>query len=243
MYGAATSAACRNIVVHDSRGELVSHGLTRVTGPFATPEDAWQCAGGFIGAVDAIDAPIEVIGNFVIPPLDSAPSRKLPDPALRFRCAAHPCRAGRCCALHCPPRPGRGVVAQAITRFVPLRPLLGGHPWPDHDELVRRFAAYGDSHGTWQSGDMPRAASRGSLKPRSARRRSCPAPPRCPLGATGGEQFARFLRRRAGQGGGGEDCQADREHPAAAEDVGQKAANDEQPTERQGVRRRRRARA
>jgi hypothetical protein len=75
VYGAATSAACRNIVVHDSRGELVSHGLTRVTGPFATPEDAWQCAGGFIGAVDAIDAPIEVIGNFVIPPLDSAPSR------------------------------------------------------------------------------------------------------------------------------------------------------------------------
>ncbi|MBA2550605.1 MAG: hypothetical protein H0V13_06015 [Nocardioidaceae bacterium] len=65
----------QNIVVHDSRGELVSHGLTRVTGPFATPEDAWQCAGGFIGAVDAIDAPIEVIGNFVIPPLDSAPSR------------------------------------------------------------------------------------------------------------------------------------------------------------------------
>ena len=38
---------------------------------------------------------------------------------------------------------------EAVTRLVPLRPLLAGRPWPDRDELVRRFAAYGASHGAW----------------------------------------------------------------------------------------------
>ena len=34
---------------------------------------------------------------------------------------------------------------------MPLRSLLAGGPWPNHDELVRRFAAYGDSHGAWDN--------------------------------------------------------------------------------------------
>jgi hypothetical protein len=38
---------------------------------------------------------------------------------------------------------------EAVTRLVPLRPLLADGPWPDRNELVRRFAAYGSSHGAW----------------------------------------------------------------------------------------------
>lgn len=38
----------------------------------------------------------------------------------------------------------------AATRLVPLPALLAARrPWPDRAELVRRFAAYGTSHGGW----------------------------------------------------------------------------------------------
>jgi len=66
--------------------------------------------------------------------------------------------------------------AEAITRFVPLRALLSVRPWPEHDELVRRFVAHGEGHGTgsritgsaatpiWWQTDTPRVAFRGSSK-------------------------------------------------------------------------------
>ncbi|MEJ7629029.1 MAG: hypothetical protein WKF54_05500 [Nocardioidaceae bacterium] len=126
--------------------------MTRVTGPFATPEDAWRCASGFVGASDAIGAPIEVIGDFLIPPLGSAPSRNFQTLHFDFGVPlvpVAPADVALFTALHVPVAASS---AQAVTRFVPLCPLLGGHPWPDHDELVRRFAAYGDSHGTWRAG-------------------------------------------------------------------------------------------
>jgi hypothetical protein len=37
----------------------------------------------------------------------------------------------------------------AATRLVPLRSLLSARAWPDRSELVRRFAAYGSTHGAW----------------------------------------------------------------------------------------------
>jgi hypothetical protein len=39
--------------------------------------------------------------------------------------------------------------AEAFTRLVDLRKLLAQRPWPDGDTLVRRFIAYGESHGAW----------------------------------------------------------------------------------------------
>jgi len=62
-----------NVPASDGCAELANQGFTWVIGQFATPEEAWQCASEFIGTEDAIDAPIEVIGNFVIPPLDGSP--------------------------------------------------------------------------------------------------------------------------------------------------------------------------
>jgi hypothetical protein len=37
----------------------------------------------------------------------------------------------------------------AATRLVPLRALLQERSWPPADELLRRFASYGRSHGAW----------------------------------------------------------------------------------------------
>ncbi|MGI8678394.1 MAG: hypothetical protein ACR2LX_06875 [Jatrophihabitans sp.] len=65
----------QNLVVGGRQGELVGPGVARVSGPFASPKDAWRCARGFLGVDDAIDAPIEPIGEFVIPPPDGPPSR------------------------------------------------------------------------------------------------------------------------------------------------------------------------
>ena len=140
-----------NVLVNDDRAELASQGFTRVTGHFATPKDAWQCTSEFIGTDDVIDAPIEVIGNFVIPPLDGTPSRDFQTLHFDFGVPLAPVATAdvaRWTALHVP---AWASSAHAFTRFVPLRPLLGGHPWPDHDELVRRFVAYGHNHGTWQA--------------------------------------------------------------------------------------------
>jgi hypothetical protein len=142
----------QNVVAHEGVGGLAMEGMTRVTGPFATPEDAWRYARRFVGVDDAIDAPMEVIGSFVIPPLNSPPSRDFQTLHFDFGVPlgpVTPADVARFTALHVPAAVSS---AQAITRFVPLRPLLRAHPWPGHDELVRRFAAYGESHGTWQAG-------------------------------------------------------------------------------------------
>jgi hypothetical protein len=57
-----------------------------------------------------------------------------------------PAAVARFTALHI----AAGMAAStAATRLVPLRPLLEGRAWPNLAELVRRFAAYGRSHGAW----------------------------------------------------------------------------------------------
>jgi hypothetical protein len=141
----------RSVAVDDGRGELARHGLVCATGPFATPEDAWRCAHELVGLDGAIAAPIEVIGNFVIPPADGVPSRNFQTLHFDFGVPLVPAMSAdvaRYTALHVPVA---ATSMQAITRFVPLAALLRGHPWPHHDELVRRFTAYGNSHGTWEA--------------------------------------------------------------------------------------------
>lgn len=139
-------------VLNDGRDALTRHRIRQVAGTFATPEEAWAYAHGMVGADDTIDAPIEVIGDFVIPPPAGLPSRDFQTLHFDFGVplsAVEPTDVARFTALHVPASVGS---ATAMTRFVPLRALLGGHPWPDRNVLVRRFAAYGESHGTWKSG-------------------------------------------------------------------------------------------
>ena len=40
---------------------------------------------------------------------------------------------------------------RALTRLVDLEQLLAQRSWPDKEELARRFAEYGESHGAWES--------------------------------------------------------------------------------------------
>ena len=130
---------------------LASH-VIRVPGRFVTPADAWQRAGELVVDDLEIAAPIELIGSFVVPPLDGSSSRDFQTLHFDFGLPlvpVAPADVARLTALHIP---AWALSAQALTRFVPLRALLSGHAWPDLEELVRRFVAYGDTHGAWQPG-------------------------------------------------------------------------------------------
>ncbi|MGI8417013.1 MAG: hypothetical protein ACR2P2_12580 [Nakamurella sp.] len=132
-------------------GDLTSY-ITRVPGRFATPEDAWRCTDEYVAAADVVAAPIEMIGTFVVPPPAGPASRDFQTLHFDFGVPLVPFTAAdvaRLTALHVP---ASASSAQALTRFVPLRPLLSGHTWPGLEELVRRFVAYGASHGAWQPG-------------------------------------------------------------------------------------------
>jgi hypothetical protein len=127
-------------------------GPTLVPGHFATPDDAWQRAGELVAVHDEMGAPIDVIGTFVVPPPEGPPSRDFQTLHIDFGVPVVPVAPvdiARLTALHVP---ASASVPLACTRFVPLRALLSGHAWPALEELVRRFVAYGDSHGARQPG-------------------------------------------------------------------------------------------
>jgi hypothetical protein len=96
---------------------------------------------------------LEIIGDFLIPPTDGSPSRDFQTLHFDFGVPLIPAAksdVARYTALHValdsPP-------SEARTRLVPLDRLLGQRAWPRHDELLRRFAAYGESHGAWPGAD------------------------------------------------------------------------------------------
>jgi hypothetical protein len=130
-------------------GALATVGHSQGLGPFARLDEAWSAAQEVVAA--AIDAPLKIIGDFVVPPPDGPPSRDFQTLHIDFGLPLAPVVAAdvaRFTALHLP---AAGPPSDAVTRLVPLRSLLAGGPWPDRDELVRRFAAYGDSHGAWEA--------------------------------------------------------------------------------------------
>lgn len=97
--------------------------------------------------------PLEIIGDFLIPPIDGPPSRDFQTLHFDFGLPLVPAArsdVARYTALHVahdsPP-------SEARTRLVPLDRLLGWRAWPQHEELLRRFAAYGESHGAWPGAD------------------------------------------------------------------------------------------
>jgi hypothetical protein len=141
-----------NVMVSEAAGGLAGQYVTRVPGPFTTPEEAWRRAGEFVADDDALAAQIEMLGTFVVPPAGGSPSRDFQTLHFDFGVPlvpVAPADVARLTALHVPASVSS---VQAFTRFVPLGRLLGGHPWPGLDELMRRFVAYGDSHGAWLPG-------------------------------------------------------------------------------------------
>ena len=124
-------------------------GFTRIEGPFAQPGDAWIAARALVDVAEEFEFPLEVIGDFVVPPADGPPSRDFQTLHLDFGLPlvpTVPAEVARFTALHVPVG---APATKAVTRLVPLRSLLDGSSCPDGEELIRRFAAYGHSHGAW----------------------------------------------------------------------------------------------
>jgi hypothetical protein len=124
-------------------------GVIKPAGAFASPDDAWRAAREVVDAAAGREDPLTVIGDFVIPPPDGPPTRDFQTLHFDFGvplAPAAPADVARFTALHvaadAPP-------TDAVTRFVPLHALPVDARWPERDELVRRFAAYGRSHGAW----------------------------------------------------------------------------------------------
>jgi len=122
--------------VSDHRGALAAEGFARVDGHFARPQDAWSAAREVIGTAAPGEAPLAVIGDFVVPPPDGPPARNFQTLHLDFGVPLDPvvpADVARFTALHFSPgAPPSG----AVTRLVPLRSLLAGGSWPDRQ--VRR---------------------------------------------------------------------------------------------------------
>jgi len=135
----------------------------------------WRCTDEYVAASDVVAAPIEMIGTFVVPAPAGRASRDFQTLHFDFGVPLVPFAAAdvaRLTALHVPAWVSS---AQALTRFVGLRPLLSGHTCPGLGELVRRFVAYGASHGAWQPGTgFAEGSLAGFSKRRSASRRPCP---------------------------------------------------------------------
>jgi hypothetical protein len=138
----------------DAARTLAEHGYLHIRRRFAAPEDAWHLADSLISALSSPEAPhadVEVVGQFVVPPPDGPPSRDFQTLHIDFGIPLVPAAPGdvaRWTALHVP-ADRHGVTAR--TRLVPLAPLLANAPTPApaRAELLRRVAAYGESHGAW----------------------------------------------------------------------------------------------
>lgn len=94
-------------------------------------------------------AALEVVGSFVLPPPGGGESRDFQTLHFDFGLPLDPgseVDVGRFTALHVP----LGIEgASAVTRLVPLAPLLAQREWPGRAELIDRLVAYGETHGAW----------------------------------------------------------------------------------------------
>lgn len=121
-------------------------------GPFHDAAGAVAAARGVASQTvpAAPGAALEVIGEFVIPPLDAPRQRDFQTLHFDFGLPLAPGRpvdVARCTALFMSPdRPSSG----AVTRFVALDVLLSQRAWPAPEVLRDRFARYGATHGAWE---------------------------------------------------------------------------------------------
>ncbi|HEX3434249.1 MAG TPA: hypothetical protein VHT25_09345 [Solirubrobacteraceae bacterium] len=130
---------------------LMTSGVLALPGRFATAAKACDVADDVLRAVPVENdlPPLEVLGDFVIPPIDGPASRDFQTLHFDFGVPLNPLAPGdvaRYTVLHVPASTPRSA---AITRLVPLRALLGQISWDDRDVLLSRFASYGRSHGAW----------------------------------------------------------------------------------------------
>jgi hypothetical protein len=125
-------------------------GFVRMRGPFFAREDAWNAARAVLEQA-SVGPRLAVIGDFVIPPLNGPPSREFQTLHLDFGLPlvpVVPAEVARFTALYAT---ADTAPSDAVTRLVPIRALVARRRWADRDELLRRFASYGCSHGAWDN--------------------------------------------------------------------------------------------
>jgi hypothetical protein len=133
----------------DGDDTLDELGVVLKRGPFARIEDAWRAAEAVVSARVTAGEHVEVIGDFVLSAPDGPPSRDFQTLHFDFGLPlvpAAPTDVARFTALHVL---ADGPESEALTRLVPLHALLAARDWPDRDKLIRRWTAYGVSHGAW----------------------------------------------------------------------------------------------
>lgn len=137
------------VTISAAAASLTRVGFTTLAGPHLSAEEAFAAAAAVLE--DAFEdpgrPPLEVLGDFTIPPPDRPSTRGFQTLHLDFGLPVDPAAPGpvaRCTALHLP---SKGRTAGAATRLVPLARLLAQRSWPDPDELPARLVDYGRSHG------------------------------------------------------------------------------------------------
>lgn len=130
---------------------LHTFSYVRVEESFRTTQEALECASAVVTAcqVDRGLPPLEIIGEFIVPPPDGGDSRNFQTLHFDFGLPLNPKVAQDIAfytALHVP---ADIESVQAVTRLVPLDALLGQHSWPPLGELVERLGQYGRTHGAW----------------------------------------------------------------------------------------------
>jgi hypothetical protein len=134
---------------------LGKSGLAVLEGPYSTVEEAFDAASSLIAAMPADDGmpPIEISGEFLVPPPDGPPSRDFQALHFDYGLPIDPVGPGhiaRYTALHIPVEL---PVSGAVTRLIGLDALLGQRPWPDREKLLASLIAYGRTHGTRREGE------------------------------------------------------------------------------------------
>ncbi len=133
-----------------------------IDGAFGTSEEAIAGADSFVGSRCSVDRlePLMVVGNFIIPPSDGPASRDFQTLHFDFGLPLDPKVAQDVARYTALSITQRDLEVTAVTRLVPLVPLLAQRDWPERAELIERFAAYGRTHGAW---DDSRGYSEGSF--------------------------------------------------------------------------------
>jgi hypothetical protein len=135
--------------------ELLDHGFAWLRGGFPSAAAAFAEASRMLEKCCATvgHPPVEVIGDFVLPPADGHESRDFQTLHFDFGLPLDPRVAqdvARYTALYIP---GDRRKVGAVTRLVPLAALLHQRSWPSEHELLQRLAVYGTTHGAWRDED------------------------------------------------------------------------------------------
>jgi hypothetical protein len=148
--------------VEDDRATLRSSGFVRIDEGFSTAAEVFELARSMIEVGYSEDGlgPLSIIGDFVLPPVEGPKTRDFQTLHFDFGLPLDPKvdqDVSRYTALYIPV--GAPDVS-AITRLVPLGPLLQQRTWPARPELLESLVTYGRTHGAW---DDARGYVEGSL--------------------------------------------------------------------------------